>query len=179
MIIFSAIVFLADAQKKVMKFQSLIQAGLLEGEQGSALQLQMVLGVKYKTWSAGGGAGLDYYYGRSIPLFIDVRKSFSGNANTPFLYADGGYNFSWLREKDKIGFESDSKGGLYLDAGIGYELPAFKTQKLFFSVGFSQKNFTKTYNSMPYLSIWPPPPQAYRTNEYVARRLSIKTGLRF
>lgn len=168
-----------QAQKKELKFQSVIQVGLLEGEQGSALQLQTIQGLKCKTWSAGVGVGLDYYHTRTIPLFLDVRKALGRKENTVFVYVGGGYNFPWLKEVDKIGFENDSKGGLYYDAGIGYQLPVFKTQQLFFSAGFSQKNFSKTYNSMPYLSIWPPPPQAYQQYKYLVRRLSIKAGLRF
>ena len=166
-------------QTKKAGYEGLVQAGLLEGERGSAFQLQTVQGVKYKTWSAGIGAGLDYYHTRSIPLFFDLRKSFSQKSKGAFIYADGGYNFLWLTTADKGGFVEETKGGLYWAAGIGYALPVFKSQKLFFDIGFSQKRFSKVEDTMPYLSIWPPPASAYEKLTYSLNRLSIKTGLSF
>ncbi len=177
-IICLSLIATVQAQKKGLKFQSQVQVGLLEGEQGSALQLQTVQGVKYKTWSGGIGAGLDYYHTRTIPLFFDVRKTFNCKEKTGFVYASGGYNFPWPRVQDKIGFESDFKGGLYYDAGIGYQLPVLKTSALFFTAGYSVKKFSTTHASpaVP-IFLYPGPPPSYYY--YTLQRISIKTGLRF
>ena len=113
----------ATAQKNSYRFQSNMQFGLLEGEQGSAFQLQTINGVQHKTWFAGLGVGLDYYHTRSIPLFLNVRKEIFKGEKTPFVYASGGYHFPWLRAEDKDWYITETKGGLYFDAGIGYQVP--------------------------------------------------------
>src|SRR3712207_6342004 len=74
-------------------FSSIIQLGLLEGSQGSAFHAQVVNGLRWNTWFAGVGVGLDRYRMRSAPLFFDLRKELSREANAPFLYADIGWNF--------------------------------------------------------------------------------------
>ena len=167
----------APAQQSKVTYQPLVQAGLLEGERGSAVQLQSVQGVRYKTWSAGVGAGLDYYHTRSIPLFLDVRKRFGKKEGSAFVYADGGYNFPWLTTTDKLSF-NHSKGGLYYDAGIGYELAAKKKSRLFFSAGYTLKKFETMYDYIICPSI---APCVTQTNSYAysLRRLSIKAGLSF
>lgn len=169
------------AQNKPFSFKSSVQAGLLEGEVGSAFQLQTVNGLQHKTWFAGVGAGLDYYHTRTIPLFLSVRKSFSNGVKSPFVYVNGGYHFPWLRQQDKIWTESEAEGGLYYDAGIGYQVPVMKTSALYFTLGFSQKNFSVSHTDNYFIDIWPYPyPNGQRTTlDYNLRRLSIQTGLRF
>lgn len=169
----------AAAQKEKFVFQSTVQAGLLEGERGGAFQLQTIHGFRYKTWSAGLGTGLDFYHTRSIPVFMNLRKAFGSGTQTPFVYASGGYNLPWLKEEDKYWGFSGADGGLYFDAGIGYQLPVFKTSALFFSAGYSQKNFSRRETDGFVIAIWPAPPPRTRLHEYELRRLSIQTGLRF
>ncbi|MDQ6608759.1 MAG: hypothetical protein M3Y85_02960 [Bacteroidota bacterium] len=172
-----------QAQHKKFTFHSLIQAGLLEGEQGSALQLQTINGIKYKAWLAGIGIGVDYYHTRSIPLFLDVRKAFCGNEKTAFVYASGGYNFPWLTTTNKQNFITGATGGLYYDAGVGFELPVLKGQHLFFSAGYSAKYLTTTQQTWIYIDyVWPGPSTAsdYKLQyHYSLQRISIKAGLRF
>jgi hypothetical protein len=170
-----------SAQKKI-NFQTQVQAGLLEGGAGSAFQLQVINGVKFKTWSAGIGAGLDYYQARSIPVFLEVQKAFIPSSKTPFVYLNGGHNFPWLREKDKDWnwtATGESTGGLYFDAGVGYQLPVLKSSALYFSAGYSVKKYsTKSYydRTPTIYSGFSPASYAY---DFTFRRLSIKTGLRF
>src|SRR3954451_20111827 len=58
-------------------FQLVVNAGLLVGKSGRDFQVQAIPGIQYKSWFAGAGSGLDYYYWRTVPLFFDVRKTFS------------------------------------------------------------------------------------------------------
>jgi len=51
--------------------------------------------------------------------------------------------------------------------------------QLLFSAGYSKKYFSETVNAMPWLAIWPPPPQVYQKYEYTFRRITIKAGLSF
>lgn len=171
----------ASAQNKPFSFKSSVQVGLLEGEGGSAFQLHTINGFQHKTWFGGVGVGLDYYYTRTLPLFLSVRKDFHDGVKTPFLFVNGGYNVPWLREEDKDWYETTAKGGLYYDAGVGYQLHVFKTSALFFTLGFSQKNFSITQKD-GWMGIWPMPnpmPSPSRVFDYNLRRLSIQTGLRF
>jgi hypothetical protein len=174
------IVVIAQAQKKGFRYNSIVQAGLLEGEQGSALQLQTIQGVKFKTWSAGIGAGLDYYHTRTIPLFLDVRKAFRNKEKAAFVYASGGYNFPWVKKYDATLLPlPETNGGLYYTAGIGYQLPILKTSALFFTAGYSVKKLSTTIIDDVVIAIYPPQPLRTYLYQYSLERISIKTGLRF
>jgi hypothetical protein len=176
---FIILAFAATAQKKGLSYQGSVQGGLLEGEIGSAFQLSTINGVQYKTWSAGLGAGIDYYQTRSIPVFLSMRKAFGSGTKAPFVYANGGYHFPWLKQSDKTWYTLEADGGLYYDAGIGYQLPVFKKSALFFTAGFSQKNMRRKEHDGVWIAIWPAPPPQIRTIEQNLRRLSIQTGIRF
>lgn len=161
-------------------FSSTVQAGMLEGEAGTALQLKTVTGLHYKTWVAGLGVGLDYYHTRSLPLFLSLQKAVAKSGKSPFVYVSGGYHFPWLKPAGQTWQDMKAKGGLYLDAGIGYQLPAFKSTALFFTAGYSQKNFSETTTSAPvYIDMYPPPPVQATRYDFILRRLSVQTGLRF
>ncbi len=169
----------AAGQPGGYRFQSRLQAGLLEGERGSAFSLQTIHGLQKKTWFAGIGAGVDYYHTRSLPVFLNLRKAFVNSEKTPFVYASGGYHFLWMREQDKQFYITESKGGLYFDAGVGYQLPVMKKSALYFTAGYSQKNFSQKGNDEVWIAIWPWPMPQIRTYEYELRRLSVQMGLRF
>src|SRR5579862_3368717 len=85
---------MSSAQQKSLpakwQFNSINSVGLLEGETGSAFQLQTINGAQYKSWFAGMGLGLDFYRIRSIPLFADIRKEFGKGNNKLLVYADIG-----------------------------------------------------------------------------------------
>lgn len=170
----------ASAQKKAYTFQTSVQGGLLEGESGSAFQLHTVNGFQYNTWFAGVGAGLDYYHVRSLPVYLNVRKAFLNSGKTPFVYLSGGYHFPWLKEEDKLWHITETSGGLYYDAGLGYQLPVMKKSSLFFTVGFSQKAYSQRVDDGMWIASWPRPgPQQTRLFDYNLRRLSIQAGIRF
>ena len=59
--------------KEPMRFQSILQAGLLLGESRSEFEIQSINGVKWKTFSGGVGVGIDNYVFRTVPVFIDLR----------------------------------------------------------------------------------------------------------
>lgn len=72
---FAFISICTSAQKKT-NFSSQNYVGLLEGEHGSSLQLQTINGARFSSWFVGLGAGIDWYYRRSIPIFTSVNKEF-------------------------------------------------------------------------------------------------------
>src|SRR5438067_13301438 len=73
-------------KENVIRFRSSIVIGTLDGERGTSFQLQSINGIAYKTYSAGIGLGLDYYFMRSIPLFIQLEKSITKHNTSPFVY---------------------------------------------------------------------------------------------
>ena len=168
----------ATAQKNRISYSGAVSVGVLSGQSPAELQLQMINGVKLKTWSAGLGVGLDYYHTRTVPLFLQLRKTVNGNAHTPFFYLNGGFNVPWA-EPEKEFFVISYNRGYYGEGGIGYEVPVLKTRRLFFSGGWQVKTFSTKVNSMPWLSVWPPPPHTIRDYDYTLKTLVVKAGLRF
>ncbi len=177
MCLFCAVVVL-HAQKSSATYSGSLSVGLLIGESNNNIQLQAINGVRYKTWSAGVGVGLDDYYTRSIPLFLQVKKAIVAKPDAPFVYADAGYNFPYLKEVEKV-FTEKATGGFYGEGGIGYDMRLLKKHGLFFGAGWRVKSFSQRVNTMPYISIWPLPESAFRTYEYTVSSLAIKVGFRF
>jgi hypothetical protein len=180
----------AFAQQKTVanswSFQSVLNAGLLEGQTGSSFQLQAINGARYKSWFAGIGLGLDYYRIRSIPLFVDVRKEFGKNRDKLFVYADGGISFTWASETQKTDYYMPNpqfRNGFYSDLGFGYKAAVGKRSALLVSIGYSYKKASETYE-LPYYYyqyLYP----TYMMNgtgdkiNYSLNRLSMKIGWQF
>ena len=167
-----------------LQFHSINQLGFLEGEVGSAFQIQTINGLQYKSWFAGIGAGIDYYRFRSIPLFIDLRKEFGSSPNRFFVYTGAGMNFIWLTDQQKRDFVADHYGandfsnGLYFDAGIGYKIKLDNNIAMIISPGFSYKRTeAKTSNTIcPFQA--PCYIDAHRF-DFAMSRLSVNIGLVF
>src|SRR5277367_6797314 len=122
------IVGISSAQQNSLgrqwQFHSINSVGLLEGETGSAFQMQTINGINYKSWFAGIGLGLDFYRLRTIPLFADFRKEFGKSSNKIFVYSDVGINFSWVTDQQKTSYVQNDKfnNGFYGDWGLGYKV---------------------------------------------------------
>lgn len=181
---------ISSAQKNNLtgqwQFHSINNLGLLEGETGSAFQLQTVNGAQYKSWFTGIGVGLDFYRLRTIPLFIDLRKEFSKGSNKLFVYSDMGINFSWVTDQQKTSYvENDKFGsGFYGDWGLGYKVQVAKKNNLLLSMGYSYKKTVETYDPLYsstgifYGQEAPSYDQTQKIN-YSLNRLSIKVGWEF
>src|SRR5688572_12217556 len=128
-------------------FSSINQAGPLLGERGASFQVQTINGVRYKTWFAGLGAGIDYYAYKGYPVFIDVRKDIFNKRFTPFLYADGGIHFADVNNKKEDEFETIFNNGFYYDIGGGYKTGFSKKGGILISGGFSYKYVTRRLTS--------------------------------
>ena len=172
-----------SAQQKTVscpwQFHSINNVGLLEGETGSAFQLQTINGMQYRSWYAGVGLGLDFYRYRTIPLFIDFRKEFGSEINKFFAYADGGVNFAWLTDNEKATNLPDDhfETGFYTDLGLGYKVGVGKTNHLLLSIGYSLKKLKETYTSYYY---FPPGNKSDKEEiNYSLNRLTIKVGWEF
>lgn len=168
-----------SAQKK-WKFGSQNYAGIMEGESGTALQLQTINGFRYKTWFTGVGTGIDYYYHRSIPLFISVSK-FLSSAKLPLYFSgDIGINFPWLSNNLSY-FEGppDFSSSLYWAGGMGYKFRIKKSNDgVLLNIGYSYKHLiSEGEYTNPCLV--PPCPSSNDRFDYHLRRLSLKVGWMF
>jgi hypothetical protein len=188
---FSFLINNAQTKKKTLssnKFTSIVQVGILEGEAGKSYgQFQLVNGIQRNAWFYGLGLGIDYYGAkRSAPLFFDVKRDIIKGKRTPFVYADAGYNFSWLREKEKIdswGTDYKATGGLYYETGLGYKF-IFKNKMTFgISAGYSFKQQKETIKKVIYLAFpefsqphYSSTPDIY---EYTFRRICLKLNCSF
>lgn len=160
-------------------FQSIFQGGLLEGAAGPSWNLQTINGIYYKTWFAGIGVGLDYYTMRTIPLFMDVRKELFRKNRTPFLYADGGIHFDWLKNKEKPGWGSSKYNrGFYYDIGFGYKIGFKKHDALLMSAGYTMKTLREERVVIT-RCIQPPCNPSKDYYNYTFSRLTIKVGWQF
>ena len=167
-----------SAEKK-WKFHSYTAAGLLTGENGPAFACQTVNGLGNKSWFAGVGVGIDYYQFRSIPLFIDLRKSFFRDSYGIFGYIDGGMQFSSPTPEQHIFYQSNISNGFYGDIGLGLLVPAGKSAHVFFSFGYSLKEAKQEYTSTYFC---PMPGECHPTHQIVfseLNRFSIKMGISF
>ena len=106
------------------RFQSVNQVGLVDGGMDTEFHLQTINGLRFGNWFTGIGVGIDYYYVRSVPLFLDVRNYWFKKRNSPFAYADIGINFPWAKDNgnDFVAQDINYNQGLYYDIGLGYKL---------------------------------------------------------
>jgi len=134
----------AQPGRQSIQWRSIVSAGVISGEAGNDLLLQLSGGLKIKKFFAGAGAGFDGYRFHSYPLFIDLRFS-PGKNQQLFFYGLGGYHFAkkhditeeWLKKSDRL------KGGFYADAGLGYFMPAGKRNRFALSAGVTYKYLTQ------------------------------------
>ena len=160
-------------------FHSINQLGMLEGEGGTAFQIQTINGLKYRKFFAGVGVGLDYYKIRSIPVFLDLRHLLLKEDRAPFVYIDAGWNFPWYKPGEDLtawGWEVSTGSGLFYEGGFGYRFP-FKTTALLISAGYSYKAYTYT-EKYTWTCIGCPGEYRYHYSHRL-RRASIKLGFSF
>jgi len=180
-----------QAKKKVTnqnKFSSMLQLGILEGQSDKSYgQLQLVNGIQSHAWFYGLGLGIDYYASkRSVPLFIDIRRDLKKGKRSPIVYADGGYNFSWLRDKDKINFwggDYKQEGGMYYEAGLGYKFILKNKMSIGVSGGYSFKQQKETGTRFVFIDFPPFPQPSTNTQadvyDYKFRRICFKLNCSF
>ncbi len=170
----------AAAQEK-LRFHSQNYLGLLEGQKGPAFQVQSINGVQRGTWFGGVGAGLDYYYYRSIPLFLSVNKYFKAGDGFFFLSADGGVNIVWdesMQEAANPWLTSHFTPAPYFSGGLGYMIGLRGRHALLMNVGYSVKHINEEVRDGMFCVGSTCPVMSYH-NRYTLNRLSMRLGWRF
>jgi hypothetical protein len=166
-------------QDEKLRFTSINQVGFLAGASASELQLQSINGVRWKGLSAGAGAGLDYYYYRSVTAFVDVRKNLKYRSFPFFVYGAIGANIPWVyRADENPWFSSNYGNGWYGDAGLGHKIPLGKTTAILLNIGYSVKTFEEERTNRIPCTTGFCPGSKERLN-YGLRRISVRTGVQF
>jgi hypothetical protein len=167
------------AQK--IKFTSINAIGILSGESKSKLSIETINGIKYKSWSTGIGIAYDSYGHASIPLFLDVRKTFGKKNVQPLLYVDAGINIELYNDdipsKTSWG-NSQGYAPFYGEAGGGVSFKLKKQKALNLTAGYSYKHLKYAIAVPSFSSLYPSAP-ATMMLDYEYRRISIKLALQF
>ena len=174
-------------QSQKIRFASLTQLGLMAGDNDEVPSFQTVNGIRYKTYYAGAGAGLDYYFVKTVPVFFELRKDLFNKKETPYVYAAYGRSLPIAQENSPafgwggpLVLRRDYKAGSYLDLGIGYRVFSRTGLAASFSIGYSKKTLDE---EQYYGRRIPGGPIVSEGNsvfyEYTLRRVSIRFGLGF
>jgi hypothetical protein len=175
-----------SSQDRQLRYSSVNTFGVLNGGMGGEWQVQTVQGIRYKTLYAGIGAGIDNYFRKTIPVFLDLRKNIFEREKTPFFYLDLGSSFPFKKHESGSSwtgsYTSTFKKGYYYDAGIGYSIPIRGRFAAVISLGYSQKYMEEeqAFTTYPYDSrIYAPWMHTSDHYTYTLRRFSLRTGISF
>jgi hypothetical protein len=160
-------------------FSSINQGGIMRGEAGSYFQFQTINGLRYKTWFAGLGVGVDRYPANGVPVFLDIRKYLLQGLYTPFVYADGGYHFADMNSEKTEWQSIEYTNGVFYDLGLGFRFGFNKKSGLLFSGGYSFKKYEKKQSYLPVGCNFFPCAENSQTYSYRLNRLSLKLGFQF
>jgi hypothetical protein len=124
-------------------FVPVLLVGALMGEKGAYWQVQTIQSIRYKTWYAGIGAGVDWYGIRGVPVFLDLRKDVFKTPNSPYFYVDGGVHLAHMNNEKDQWFNYSYSNGFYSDVGFGFRIGISQRNKLLLSGGYSYKDGIK------------------------------------
>jgi hypothetical protein len=160
-------------------FSSINQFGITTGENNNSVLLQSINGFRYKTWFIGVGVGLDTYYAKTVPLFLDLRKNLFLKPTTPFLYVDGGLQVMGEKRTQKGDWLTKKYDpGPYYDMGVGYQIGLRNKSAILMSAGYSLKHLSyENYSEV--VCIRAPCPNDRSYYNFRLNRLSFKVGYQF
>lgn len=124
-------------------FHSYNSIQLLTGSSTTSASLHSVNGFSSGKFFGGIGAGVDFYYKTSIPLFAEVRYNLLGTTRKLQFFADGGFHLPLGNKNRKEPFKTgDFKPGRLLATGIDYYIPV-KSDAIVIGVAYAQKKLTQ------------------------------------
>lgn len=173
----------AQQKENQLRFNSVNTFGYMIGSKTKSESVSTINGVRWQNWSAGIGAGIDWYDIRSVPVFLDVRKYFTDKKNQPFVYADGGLSVAWPNKQIKNWYSGyDFRNTFYGECGIGYNWKISDGLSALLSAGYSYKRSllkvknTPTQNYFTTYDYYYFPISQY---DFEYRRIAIRIGLQF
>ena len=149
-------------------------------------------------WSAGVGAGIDYYLFRTVPVYLQGRKWIGQRKNKPFVLASAGINFAALYPSQHGGSRWGDvimpgpgpfpgwwtpipyhyENGVYAEAGGGYSFLGKKQHGLTLSLSWVHKSITEWYETDAPINI-NPGQKDRTTNLYQLNRLVFRVGFKW
>ena len=181
LVLISTSLFSQSTSKNIkrIQFRVSVLGGPVDGERGTSAQIEVVPSIMFKGFSMGIGTGVDYYFIRSVPVFMEVKKAFLPNRNSVFVYVDAGFDYPWPSDKNLTG-QLNFTCGHRLAGGIGYQIVAFKKTFLQLSVGYSYKQLKQ--NVQGWMTIYDPRVDWFDFTQhynYKLNRLAFNIGLSF
>jgi hypothetical protein len=170
-----------NAQKK-MQFSSQNYIGLLTGASSTHLEVQTINGITKGKWFGGIGTGINWYYERTIPVFLFTERALQIKKNKGiYLSAGAGPNIPWAINYDKSGYLSRKmSAGFYWQTGAGYKINVGKQgDALLLYMGISNKTYKETILSDGIYCFTYPCPGNIETYRYKLHALSVKVGYSF
>ena len=171
----------AAGQSKLI-FHSQNYIGSLHGERDAAFQFQSINGFQKQTWFGGIGTGLDYYYQRTVPLFLSFSKYMNTHKSSPYISLDLGTNFLWDKStgNSSNGYREDGRftPSWYYGAHIGYKSGLKNMGSVIMSAGFSAKRMKEKLKTVTPCLI-PPCPDYDEIIDYQFNRFSFRLGWMF
>ncbi len=169
----------AHSQSK-LTYTAGVEASILKGSSDKSNAVLFTNGLLYKNIMFGAGAGVDNYFYRSVPLFLDVRKQFGKARVQPFINASAGINFSHLTSEQKQSYAAynnpDYKNGFYLKTSVGISVKVDNHIKIQVNGGYNYKTTKVTFDSYSYN---PEPTLDKSTDIYRMNRWAFGAGLWF
>ncbi len=163
--------------KSGIHFQSILQTGLLTGKTKLGFQVQSINGIKWNTFSAGIGTGLDNYVIKTIPVFFDARTDIFRKNNSPFLFIDAGPQFLLKQDSHPHNYyDPYYKAKFYFNAGAGYKVNLFAKNAIIISAAISLKNIAEKQNTICDFAPCPENVPPVINNKYVFKRFSLQAG---
>jgi len=164
-----------------VRFGFTVLTGPLDGERGTSALIEVIPAIKLKSYSFGIGTGLDYYYIRTVPVFLQIKKAFRETKNSVYVYADAGFDYPWPSISNKATQGNmDLFNGHRLAGGIGYQIPLKKNLMLLLSGGYSYKQVKQ--NVQGWVTIYDPRVDWFDYTQhynYKLSRLVFTIGLSF
>jgi hypothetical protein len=132
----------AQTRKSKTGWRVISSVGLLAGETDTRPTFQLSGGVMKKRHFFGAGIGYELYRFNTLPVYADWRMDF-GRRRGGFIYGNAGYSIAGHQKKTEEFFpvSVSYKGGIFMDAGIGFKLRLGSMNRLGFSAGYSRKDF--------------------------------------
>jgi hypothetical protein len=169
-----------DSTKNLFtRFHSFNTIQVLNGSSETSLAVNSVNGFRFEKLFFGVGTGFDYYYHRSIPLFLEARLSVLKNKNTLQVFADAGLNFAFGGQGNK----GQTKTGRYTPgamygAGIDYVV-SVKSNAFVIGAAFCNKEVIQMVDN----NIWNPVLNRVENipikEKYSLNRIALRIGWMF
>jgi hypothetical protein len=165
------------------KFHSQNFIGALSGDLDAAVSLNTINGLQRGLWFGGIGTGIDYYFLRSVPLYLSFSRFLNNNPKSPYFTIDGGTNFIWSKSTANIYnyYNNDGKfsPSLYYGAHAGYKLGLNKKRgSVLMTIGYSAKKLNEKHKTIS-PCLYPPCPEYNEKFDYDFKRFNFRLGWMF